>query len=972
MIRSLLLAALIGHSSSSRADQLEVSFDLAQYQHNGSFSFSQGCIANPPTGRTNYVHVTVVWLEDDSGNYVTTLYRWGRTYVYNLKRWAVASDMKVDGITRATPTSNGNMPGQVFRSFTTGPIDISWIPDGSYRIRLESTQCELADEYRSGTLNLFGPEATFNFTKGRAAQTDVNLGSAAPFNNVTVDYTVPAGNVPPAAWAGTDQRLRPSITPSESSTMLSGVVSDDSGNPPSVSWQLLGVEPSGGTAQIASPSSAQTMVSFSAAGIYTFRMTATDGAGASTSDDVEIWVNAYAIDATHDSEVYLGNPNTAMGIIENSGPWVWGWGRCNAGDDYSRGYFRFDVRNVAGAITYARLRLPWAEGTPSTSVYHDFYLLTDAQDDWNGGNASTDWEATITFNNQPVPMGMATNLDPQQLIGSFQHQGCLWRHGFNDPDQGPDPASECPGWVELDLDLATVAAYDTNDEWSIFITPRTGCMNGLGSASRENLINPNIVLVEHWQTTVNQPPTANAGADRVVTDALPAGSELVTLDGSASSDDVGVVTYTWRENGQVLGSSGAPMGVTVPLSLGVHDIELTVVDGAGLTATDTVEIVVEDRFYPNHARGMAAVIDGDPNGKLYDDLFAYTQDPSGDWYAIDLIDGSDLGVSITMATGDLDVALYDSAQTLLESAATSAMTESLTSTGLTAGRYYVQVTAKAGGASGYEMTVDVDGPTLTVTLTRSSAVESAGTLSGAGTVTIPEAASSPVMVTLMSSLPSHLGFGGASMITIAQGATSASFDVVLTDDPPGAPDAARYVDIVATAAAYNRGSAVFEILDDEATLVVTWDKTSEMVAETRSPLIVLTAELSGPPTMPVTVPFTIAGTAKAGSDFTVMGSATELTITGGVRAQLLLSITDDMEDEEAETLIVTMGAPNGASPGSITQYTLTIEDDDTAGPGPGPGPDPGEEGGCGCTASRGGSSLLLGLFGLSLLLLRRR
>lgn len=951
-------------------EELEVSFDLEQYSHNGSLSFSLGCTANPPTGRNNYVHITVVWLEDMNGEYVTTLYRWGRTYGYNLKAWAASSNMAVDGITRATPTSNGNNPSMVFHNFTTGPQDISWLPDGEYRIRLESTQCELADEFRSGTTNLFGPEATFTFTKGRTSQTDVNLGSAAPFNNVTVNYTVPGGNTPPGAWAGPDQFLMPSVVPADAMTTLDGVVDDDGGNP-TVSWQLIDSEPSGLNANIASPNSAQTAVTFNAAGIYTFRLTATDGAGESSSDDVEVWVNAYALDATDDAEVASGDPNNPHGIIENAGPWVTSWGMCMAGQNYARGYFRFDLTGATGQITAARLRLPRAEMVPDSSKHHDFFILSDAQDDWNGGDPSTDWEGTLTFNNQPVPNGMASNLDPQQMVGTLTHDTCIFRHLFSDPDPPPGPGSDCPGWIDVDLDLSNVPAYDSNGIWSFFMTTREGCTNNLAIGSKENLINPQIVVVEHWQATVNQPPTADAGPDRVVTDMLPSGSELVTLDGSASSDDVGVTTYEWRENGQLLGSSPMPDGVTVPLALGVHDIELTVIDGAGLTGTDTVQVVVEDRFYSNRNEGEAPVIDGNPAGKLYADLFAYTEAPNGDWYALDLVDNTDLRVSVVMTGGDLDLTLYDSGSNVLMSSSTGALTESVNASALAAGRYYLQVAAAPNGASTYEMTVEVAGPTLNVTLNQASAVESAGTLSGAGTVSVSEAPAAPVDIMLVSDLPEHLGFG-TNPVTLAAGATSVDFDIVLVDDPPGAPDDNRYVNITATAQNYNQGSAVFEILDDEASLVVTWDKAAEMVDETLGPLVVLTAQLSGTPQNTVTVPFTLGGTAEAGTDYEITGGLTELTIAGTDRTTLPISILDDQVKEDEETIIVTMGTPTGANPGSITEFVITIADDDEGGGGGDDQPDPTDtDGGCGCDASRSGGSPL-GLLAVGLLLFLRR
>ena len=90
------------------------------------------------------------------------------------------------------------------------------------------------------------------------------------------------------------------------------------------------------------------------------------------------------------------------------------------------------------------------------------------------------------------------------------------------------------------------------------------------------------------EITVNQPPTADAGADQLVTVA-PGDTAMVALNGSGSSDPDGdPLTYTWTN------SFGTAMGVmpTVPLAAGVHIVTLTVDDGKGGIDSDTVEITV--------------------------------------------------------------------------------------------------------------------------------------------------------------------------------------------------------------------------------------------------------------------------------------------------------------------------------------------------------------------------------------------
>jgi hypothetical protein len=92
----------------------------------------------------------------------------------------------------------------------------------------------------------------------------------------------------------------------------------------------------------------------------------------------------------------------------------------------------------------------------------------------------------------------------------------------------------------------------------------------------------------------NQPPLADAGPDQTVS----AGADcqaLVTLDGTGSSEPDGdTLTFTWT------GSFGTATGATPPvtLPLGTHTITLTVDDGEGGTATDTVVVTVIDSTPP--------------------------------------------------------------------------------------------------------------------------------------------------------------------------------------------------------------------------------------------------------------------------------------------------------------------------------------------------------------------------------------
>jgi hypothetical protein len=91
----------------------------------------------------------------------------------------------------------------------------------------------------------------------------------------------------------------------------------------------------------------------------------------------------------------------------------------------------------------------------------------------------------------------------------------------------------------------------------------------------------------------NQAPTAEAGADQIVT----AGADCfatVTLNGSGSDPDGDPIAFVWS------GPFGAVSGAsaTVSLCAGIHLISLAVSDGHGGEALDTVTITVRDTTAP--------------------------------------------------------------------------------------------------------------------------------------------------------------------------------------------------------------------------------------------------------------------------------------------------------------------------------------------------------------------------------------
>ncbi len=105
-----------------------------------------------------------------------------------------------------------------------------------------------------------------------------------------------------------------------------------------------------------------------------------------------------------------------------------------------------------------------------------------------------------------------------------------------------------------------------------------------GAAGTDSL---NIVVVP---TDGNRSPIADAGPNQPVLDADDGGSELVTLDGSGSTDlDGTIASWSWSENSVEIGT-GETLDAT--FDTGIHLVTLTVTDDEAATGTDSLIITV--------------------------------------------------------------------------------------------------------------------------------------------------------------------------------------------------------------------------------------------------------------------------------------------------------------------------------------------------------------------------------------------
>jgi hypothetical protein len=89
----------------------------------------------------------------------------------------------------------------------------------------------------------------------------------------------------------------------------------------------------------------------------------------------------------------------------------------------------------------------------------------------------------------------------------------------------------------------------------------------------------------------------------------------------------------------------------------------------------------------------------------------------------------------------------------------------------------------------------------------------------------------------------------------------------------------------------------------------------------------ITAQLSAAYPLDVSIPFTVGGTATAGTDYAITSGPIVIPA-GGSSKDIVITVINDGIDEDDETVVVTMGVPANAVKGTPNTHTATIVDND--------------------------------------------
>ncbi len=391
-----------------------------------------------------------------------------------------------------------------------------------------------------------------------------------------VQVTVNTANsqAPPLANAGTDQLINLPID----STLLTGLGTDMDGTVTSYKWVKISGPALG---SINSPNTATTTIVGLVQGIYQYRLTVTDNAGANAKDTVTVTVIA----APNQRPVASAGTDISITLPTNS------TSIAGAGSDADGTIFSYDWVKIAGPVE-GIISSPNSAYTSVYNLVQGVYKFELTVKDDKGLYSKDTVEITVNAGVNQVP----------------------------EADAGTDQIIELPidttilTGSGIDFD-GTIASYS----WAKISGPDGVTILSPDSASTviNNLVagifhfeltvtdNNGAIITDTIQVTINeaakQAPVADAGTNQLIT--LPVNS--VTLSGSGTDADGTIVSYSWTKvsgpAAEVLVSPNASSTEANTLALGVYKFVLTVIDNDGLASTDTTTVTVAENNAQNKA-----------------------------------------------------------------------------------------------------------------------------------------------------------------------------------------------------------------------------------------------------------------------------------------------------------------------------------------------------------------------------------
>ncbi|MEO7990609.1 MAG: PKD domain-containing protein [Chryseolinea sp.] len=383
--------------------------------------------------------------------------------------------------------------------------------------------------------------------------------------NVTVAPEPP--NQPPVANAGTDKNL---TLPTNSAT-LNGSGTDSDGTITSYLWNFISGPGSGNSSALDQPTLNLTNLVI---GIYVFELVVTDNRGASSTDEVKIFV-----DALNQPPVANAGTDKTITLPVNSVLII------GSGSDSDGTISSYVWEQISGPNT-ATFDTPLTSQVTASGLVQGIYTFSLRVTD-DDGVVDTD-QVTVLVN--PVP----PNAPPIASVGP-DLEITLPTNSVSITGSGTDSDG-------------TIASYKwsrvsgPNTPTSTSVTQPSITYSGLIAGSyvfrlavTDNLgaIGQKDVKVKVNPQPANIPPVANAGSDQQIT--LPV--NLVTLSGTGTDSDGTITQYQWLQvNGPSIATFSASSSASTQaqnLVEGIYVFRLVVTDNKTVSTFDEVAVTVK-------------------------------------------------------------------------------------------------------------------------------------------------------------------------------------------------------------------------------------------------------------------------------------------------------------------------------------------------------------------------------------------
>ncbi len=340
---------------------------------------------------------------------------------------------------------------------------------------------------------------------------------------------------------------------------------------------------------------------FTTPGVYTVSLTVTDGGGLTGTDTIDITVNE------NDSPI----PVATASVTEGQAPLTVIFDGSGSTDDTGIESYQWDFKDGTTSTEVSPIK---TFNTPGT------YDVTLTVTDIDGLSAVATIVITVNVPNEaPVAVIEASVTEGEApLEVSFTGSGSTddvgiesyqWDFGDGTSSTQADPTHLFTGIGEFTVTLTVTDAGGLTDQSSILITVQ--------------------------QPTENEAPVAVASAAPIAGD-VPL---VVNFTGDASTDDKGIVSYSW-DFGDGSPVETTPNTVHTYLTAGVYTAVFTVADEEGLTDTEVFTITVNEPNTGPEADIVASILSGEAPLSVDFDGSGSTDDKGIATYSWDFGDGA--------------------------------------------------------------------------------------------------------------------------------------------------------------------------------------------------------------------------------------------------------------------------------------------------------------------------------------------